>query len=72
MVEIYKLTLFVIYVTVSINNDNNNGNKKNKNKGNSGKNLAQIPKQEPKGTVNPVDQISSDPLCSQVLAKAVF
>lgn len=68
MVEIYKLTLFAIYVTVSINN----GNKKNKNKGNSGKNLAQIPEQEPKGTVNPVDQISSDPLCSQVLAKAVF
>ena len=34
--------------------------------------MAQIPKQEPKGTVNPVDQISSDPLCSQVLAKAVF
>lgn len=47
MVEIYKLTLFVIYVTVSINNDNNNGNKKNKNKGNSGKNLAQIPEQIP-------------------------
>lgn len=60
MVEIYKLTLFVIYVTVSINNGNNNGNKKNKNKGNSGKNLSQIPEQEPKGTVNPVDQISSD------------
>lgn len=68
MVEIYKLTLFVIYVTVIINN----GNKKNKNKGNSWKDLAQIPEQEPKGTVNPVDQISSDPLCSQVLAKAVF